>query len=439
LTFTVVAGAEEVPTGGYRSYEVFQRERVGESLGVFPPRALISADYLTDPAGVTATLREAFTCYRDWVGNSFWVCRYDDVTSVFADDANFETRPKRWWASAGLSPQLLAGRDLRHFDAVRHVWVRRVDDLTRPVAAGLIQELRANGGGDLALDVAARFPVGLLAGVLGLPADQLSEFASAYLALQRGIEPDAQAPVRTRDAVDRLLQILVPLLDDRRKEPGEDLLSTLAHLPVDGPAVSAVDVVVTLLEEDHQTVHGALANLWYLLLTHPDQLAEVGEDRRLVKSAYLEAIRHSPPVVAAGRFARHEVERFGRLLPKGALVMCSAAAANRDPRVFSEPDRFWVARKDLCQREPRGQYRADGLATGISFGTGRPSVYPAQPEDRPRSPYAVTRDVVVTVTNLLLDAAPAIRLAPGPAPSLRALRIGGMHTCWALPVEFRAG
>ena len=54
----------------------------------------------------------------------------------------------------------------------------------------------------------------------------------------------------------------------------------------------------------------------------------------MVKLAYLETLRHSPPVLAAPRYARHEVERFGRLLPEGALVICSAAAANRDPRAF---------------------------------------------------------------------------------------------------------
>ena len=80
-----------------------------------------------------------------------------------------------------------------------------------------------------------------------------------------------------------------------------------------------------------------------------------------MKLAYLETLRHSTPIVFAKRFARHEVERFGRLLPAGALVLCCAGAANRDPEIFADPDQFIVDRKDLCQREPRGHYRADGL------------------------------------------------------------------------------
>ncbi len=138
----------------------------------------------------------------------------------------------------------------------------------------------------------------------------------------------------------------------------------------------------------------------------------------------------------AKRFASHEVERFGRLLPEGALMMLSAASANRDPRVFDDPDSFVVGRKDLCPREPRGSYRADGLPGGIAFGLGQPSKFPAVPEDRPRSLYALTRDTVVTASQVVLDQLPGLRLADGAAPRLRSLRWGEMHTCWSLPVTF---
>ena len=57
----------------------------------------------------------------------------------------------------------------------------------------------------------------------------------------------------------------------------------------------------------------------------------------------------------------------GNMIPT-SLADMAAAAANRDPRIFDDPDRFIVDRKDPCQREPRGQYRADGLASGIVFG-----------------------------------------------------------------------
>ena len=117
-------------------------------------------------------------------------------------------------------------------------------------------------------------------------------------------------------------------------------------------------------------------------------------------------------------------------------MICSAAGANRDPRIFDDPDSFIVDRKDLCQREPRGMYRADGLASGVTFGLGKPSKHPAVPEDRPRSLYAITRDTAVTASSVLLERLEGLKLEPGATPYLTSLLLGEMHTCWKLPVHF---
>ena len=153
-----------------------------------------------------------------------------------------------------------------------------------------------------------------------------------------------------------------------------------------------------------------------------------------MKLAWLETLRHSTPILCTERFARHEVERFGKLIPKGALLICAAGAANRDPRVFSDPYSFIVDRRDLAQREPRGQYRADGLASGIAFGLGRPSRYPAVPEDRPRSRYALIRDTAVAISMALIETLERIDLVAGSQPALTSLKPGEMHACWSLPV-----
>jgi cytochrome P450 len=229
---------------------------------------------------------------------------------------------------------------------------------------------------------------------------------------------------------------LRPLVEQRRSGDGEDLISVVAREQATrgGPA-QAEDLVVTLLERDHETLHGGLANLCYLLLMHPEQLALVRADRLMLKFAWLETLRHSAPVLFAQRFAKHEVERFGKLLPEGALLMCAAAAANRDPRIFARADEFDARRKDLCQREPRGQYRADGLASGIAFGLGKPSRFPAVPEDRPRSLYAITRDCAVVAMQVLLEGAPGLRIA-GVAEAPRCQRLQGMHCSRRIEVRF---
>jgi pulcherriminic acid synthase len=423
----------------FRTYEIYQRMRVGESTAKIKPRQLTAPEFLLDPHSVLAILRENYPCYRDWPGNAFWITRYDDVTSVLADDANYETRPRRWFYGVHDG-----ARDLGDHLAVLTCQAERIDASALAVARRVIAEFTAGGTVDgtvgrpldLATEFAARYPIELLAHVLDLPADDVPTFAERYWRMQRGWLWEPRAQQDGLEAMAALTDYFEPLLAARRAAPGDDLVSVIGRLHLDDGPATAADIVATLLEGDHETLHGTLANLWFLLLTHPEALAKVAAERRFVKLAWLEALRHSPPVLVARRFARHEVERFGRLLPEGALLMCAASAANRDPRVFDDPDTFLVGRKDLCQREPRGHYRADGLPTGISLGTGQPSKHPALPEDRPRSRYAITRDTAVTASNALLDAVDALRLVPGVTPTLRSLRLGEMHTCWHLPVIF---
>ncbi len=422
--YAVDEPAVSAPRGaktGFRSYEVYQRMRVRETTPLIKPRQLSSSAYLDDPFTLVAILRENYPCYRDWPGNAFWVTRYDDVTSVFVDEANYETRSRRWrsglddWAND-------FGGDL----AVRSFITTYADDHGERVARELVSELAAGTTRDLAVEVCARFSIRLLARTLGVDDAQEELFAGAFLTMHRGVGWEPHARQAATAAIDHLRELLRAPMDR-----GEGLAAVIAGL---GGTVD--DVVATLLEADHETLHGGLANMWSLLLTHVDQLDEVRREPRLVKQTWAETLRHSPPILSADRFARHEVERFGRLLPDGALVRCSAAAANRDPRIFENPDTFDLFRKDVCQREPRGTYRADGLASGVSFGTGAPSKHPAVPEDRPRSAYALTRDLAITVSRVLLDEFPGIRLADDIVPLRRALRVGEVHTCWALPVRW---
>jgi pulcherriminic acid synthase len=427
---------------GFRTYEVYQRQRVRDATPLIKPRQLTSVEYLVDPYPIVAILREHYPCYRDWAGNAFWITRYDDVTSVFVDDANFATRSKRWFCGI---PDF--GRDLGNELPVRWCWANNVDELGSElgarIAAGLgdasgdDREHEASGTADLATEFCGRFAAELLTAVVGIPAADQTAFLQRYWRMQRASSWDGRVHEAGMEAIRELEAYFEAMLAQRRGGSGGDLVTVMASMEVDGEPVSAADVVATLLEADHETLHGALANLWYLLLTTPTEFDKLRADRRLVRFAHQEALRHTTPVVEAKRFARHEVERFGRLLPEGALMTLSAAAANRDPRQFDDPDRFDVTRKDICQREPRGSYRADGLPAGVAFGFGRPSRAPALPENEPRSRWAWTRDVVVAASEALLDAFSELRLADGATPVVRSLRVGEMHTCWSLPVQFR--
>ncbi len=415
---------------GFRTYEIHQRERLGQSTAKIKPMQLISPEFIRDPYPFLEILRENYPSYRDWLENSYWITRYDDVTSIFTDDANFETRPRRWFYNiAGY------GRDLRQELPVLVAQAKGIDDNVQAVAEEILADIKAKGGANLAIDFAARLPLELLVRQLDLPKEDASLFCRRYWRMTHGFNMDPVAEQDGLAAIRELTEYFRPLLTRRRADPGADLISAVASLDPNGGPATAEDLVVTLLEGDHETLHGGLANTLFLLLTNPEEFRKVKDERRLAKFAFLEALRHSAPVLNARRFALHEVERFGKLIPEGGLLICSAAAANRDPRQYKDPDRFIVGRKDLCQREPRGQYRADGLPAGIAFGLGKPSKHPAVPEDRPRSLYAITRDTATTALHVLLDGLPDLRLKAGAKPELRSLKLWDTHTCWDLQVE----
>ena len=424
----VVITKKTTDGAGFRTYEVHQRERVGESTEKIKPQELISDEYREDPYPVLETLRENYPFYRNWNSNNYWVTRYNDVTSIFADEANFESRTNAW--RYGLYD---LGRDFGDHIEVLRVEEHQTDAMTESLASAVAEALSGLDHPDLVQDFSGPFAAKLLSTLFGVPEEQEEEFTRSYWAMHRGANWSPQLQDEGRHAIQRLIELFEPLVAARRGEPREDIVS--AMLEAD-ESVTSSDVVATLLERDFETLHGALANLWYLLMTHQNEFEKAKSDARLMKLAYLETIRHSTPTLSAERFARHEVERFGKLIPQGALLICSAAAANRDPRIFSDPDRFIVDRKDICQREPRGQYRADGLASGIAFGLGKPSIHPAVPEDRPRSRYALTRDTVVTASMALVETIPNLSLVEEAEPKLASLTVGEMHTCWSLPVIF---
>lgn len=413
---------------GYRTYEVHQRERVGESTEKINGSDLVSAAFAADPYPALATLREHYPCYRDWVNNCYWLTRYDDVTSVLADDANFESRSKRWFY--GL-PNF--GRDLNNEVPILEAWAKGYTQSAVSTAEELCSKLQANGC-NLATEFSAQYAALMLAKVVGVPQQDIEYFSILHWRLQRGAGWLPGAQQAGRQALEELVVYFEALI--KRAEPSasdQTLLAAVQQLGGD-----AKDLVVTILEADSQTLHGGLANLWVLLLTNPDEFAKVQAEPRLLKIAYLETLRHTTPVVAAQRFSKHEVERFGRLLPTGSLVICAAAAANRDPRVFDAPQDFIANRRDICHREARGQYRADGLATGIAVGLGAPTKHPAVPEDRPVSRYALVRDCAVAASTVVMEQLKDLRLQPGTQPVSKSLTVGEMYCCWSLPVVFES-
>ena len=403
----------------YRTYEIYQRERLGESTELISPGQLTAAKQLTNPYPLLALLRENYPCYRDWSGNAYWLTRYDQVTSIFSDRANFH------FPNRAQSCSLIDAEDLSATVAAHELWAQLIDEQLPDICETLLSGQSGEKPFDLNIDYALALGNELQRRALGIQAQHSSELAQLLWHIQRADSWQVKLALSAQTACSKLFDLLANSPADNTSPSLRDAI----------PGLSPESLLATVLGFETRTLHGWICNLAYAWLTNTHIQAEIQKGPTNIKIAALEAMRHTPPVPYAHVYAKHEVERFGRLIPEGALVRLSAEAANRDPRVFAEPDTFYAIRADLCHREARGQFRADGLATGIAFGLGLPSKHPAIPEDRPRSLYALTRDATVTATHQLLEHFPGIH-PWGELTGPSALAIYEPMVAWSLPVRF---
>jgi cytochrome P450 len=149
----------------------------------------------------------------------------------------------------------------------------------------------------------------------------------------------------------------VPLVESRRKDPQNDLVSTMVRA-IDDDSLTTIETMtmaVTIMVAGNETSTNLIGNTTVELLSHPDQLDVLTRDPSLLPNAIEEANRLTAPIQFTFREARQDTEIAGMSIPKGAIVVLHIAAANRDPRQFDDPDAFRIDRP---------------LGKNLSFGHG---------------------------------------------------------------------
>jgi pulcherriminic acid synthase len=173
---------------------------------------------------------------------------------------------------------------------------------------------------------------------------------------------------------DELSDYMMPIIADRRKNPGTDLLSTLCTAQIDGEMMSDEEIkafVSLLLVAGGETTDKAMSNMFMNLIANPDQMDAVRNDRSLLANAFAETLRHSPPVQMIMRQSAVDVEFHGVKIPAGSTVTLLLAAANRDPRKYDQPEKFDITRKDLAfDRAFTAAANHSGFALGRHFCVG---------------------------------------------------------------------
>ncbi|MDK1476662.1 cytochrome P450 [Streptomyces sp. 549] len=394
---------------------------------------ILSPEFAANPYPAYRIMREHAPMIWHEATSSWIVSRYEDVERVFKDKQNeFTTDNYDWQVEPvhGKTILQLSGRE----HAVRRALVApafRGSDLQQkflPViernSRELVDAFRHTGAVDLVEDYATRFPVNVIADMLGLDKADHARFHGWYttvIAFLGNLAGDPQVAAAGERTRVEFAEYMIPIIQQRRDSLGDDLLSTLCRAEVDGVRMSDEDIKAfcsLLLAAGGETTDKAIASIFANLLTHPEQLAAVREDRSLIARAFAETLRFTPPVHMIMRQTAREVELSGGTIPAGATVTCLIGAANRDEQRYRDPDRFDIHRDDLTTTTA-----FSAAADHLAFALGRHFCVGA----------LLAKAEVEIGVDQLLDAMPDLRLAPGFEPTEEGVFTRGPQS---LPVVF---
>jgi cytochrome P450 len=361
------------------------RPDVGRT-GALDSHALHDDAFADEPDGVWRHLRDHAPVFHDAIDDVFVLTRHDDVRWAFTEAVGLSNRVY------GRTVGKVFGRSMLEMDGYEHVHRRTIvapqmvgkrlasyasvitSVADRVVAEALHAAADGPGSFDLVDQISHRVPGTVIATMLGLPTDDHPTFFGWYNAMMAGLWTDAELRRRGHAAHLAFQEYLAPIIAERSQQPGADLISRLLHAEVSGERLAPDDIasfVSLLLVAGGETTDKAISNLWWLLLTHPDEYAAVRADPERLQLVFSETMRLYPSLIYLGREALHDVERHGTTIPAGSVLRLAVGSANRDERVFADPDRFWPDRPDLHRgKELRAAPSGDGWASHIAFGAG---------------------------------------------------------------------
>ncbi|HEY9521973.1 MAG TPA: cytochrome P450 [Thermopolyspora sp.] len=207
-------------------------------------------------------------------------------------------------------------------------------------------------GWDVVRDFAYPLPVRVICELFGVPESDHELLTGWSRTLARTLEPPLSATARddiaaAERAVAEFGGYVRELVERRRAHPGDDLLSRLVEIEEQGDQLTEDELVATailLLVAGHETTANLIANGVVALLRHPDQLAALRADPARSGQVVEEVLRYDTPVQFTSRVALAPMRVGDVQVGEGDIVMLLLAAANRDPAVFPDPDRFDTGR-----------------------------------------------------------------------------------------------
>jgi cytochrome P450 len=346
----------------------------------------------SDPYPTLLLLRENNPVHWSETLGGWIVTGYNDVMTIFKDCESFGNAGRLGQASNHLAQserdQLQAFQShyrsigLLHSDAPEHTRlrslvikafnpsaIRAMQERIQEIVDVILYKAESQGGMEVISDLAWGLPSTVLTDLMGAPPESRALFrkwADDLLAFQGSNKPSVEILLKSQQALVESKKYLLEMISERRKNPGEDLLSSLVIAESEGDRLSEEELLntcVTLLAAGQETTTALIGNLLMLLLTQPMLLDEVRADRSLIPTTIEEVVRYESPIPRQPRVVRKETLLRGKKLKPGEIVFQMLNGANRDPEVFSDPSVFDI------HRQPN---RHIGFGLGAHYCVGAP-------------------------------------------------------------------
>lgn len=328
------------------------------------PHALWSKLRTTDPVHWTESR----------LGRNFWsVTRHADIQSVLADNVRFSstlsgpslpTRPelvdvaKSEHARLQQTGAMLNSMGPPHHEAMRRSMmgrfkpkeVKALEGKVREVSRQILADARGRPDVDFVQDIAARLPIAIIFTMMDIPQSDwaaLFRFANMHTAPEDPEYSVGTALETRQQAIAGLVGYCRDLALARRKSPGDDLLSMLGAIRVDGRLLTDDELGANghmFVIAGQETTRNSLSAGVHQLIVNPDQMQRLRETPALLRTAPDECIRWANPVSHLLRTATAVVEIAGKSVAPGDWVVSWIASGNRDEAVFADPFRFDVGR-----------------------------------------------------------------------------------------------
>jgi cytochrome P450 len=326
-----------------------------------------SDDFFNDPTEIYRRLRdEAPISFNEQYG-FYALARFADVLAAHRDWEGFSSAHGIELFTFSMDPEEIASfRSIIMMDPPEHdrfrALVSRVftpravaalEPMIRDVICGFLDPFNDASALDAVADFAAPFPVEVIARMLGVPEgerQQIRHWLDASLHREAGqIAPSLENEQAVLESAVYFHELTV----EKRKNPGDDMLSRLTQVTVDrgdgtetGLDDAEITGFVTLLGgAGAETVTKLVGNAVMLFWQHPDQWQKILDDRDKIPRAVDEILRYHPPSQYQGRYCVEERELESGTVPAGYPVLLLTGAATRDPRAFERADEFDIERQ----------------------------------------------------------------------------------------------